>query len=119
MADIVKANPKTVAYDCMKLMDCLRSRDVDPLVLSRFCGQPGAAATVGAGLQPGELSASGGVAPVGASLDIDDVAGEIDQDWGEGRAPFPADHLPAVARGLFRTILSAINRLRLPAVASG
>jgi YD repeat-containing protein len=33
-------------------------------------------------------------APVGASLDVDDVAGEIDQDWREGRAPFREDRLP-------------------------
>ena len=44
-----------------------------------FCGD-------GAGLQPGQLPAAGGVAPGGASLDFDDVAGEIDQDRGEGRA---------------------------------
>ncbi len=31
---------------------------------------------------------------VGASLDVDDVAGETDQDRGEGRAPFPAGDLP-------------------------
>ena len=30
----------------------------------------------------------------GASLDIDDVAGETDQDRGEGRAPFREDRLP-------------------------
>jgi len=28
------------------------------------------------------------------SLDVDDVAGEIDQDRGEGRAPFPEGDLP-------------------------
>src|ERR1700678_3169234 len=67
---------------------------MDPVVLSRFCGQPGAAATVRAGLQSGQFSAAGGIAPVSASLDVDDVAGETDQDRGEGRAPFPADHLP-------------------------
>src|ERR1017187_5273238 len=66
---------------------------MDAPVLSRLCGQPGAAATVRAGLQPGQLPAAGHVAPGGASLDIDDVAGETDQDWGEGRAPFPEDRL--------------------------
>lgn len=35
-----------------------------------------------------------GVAPVGASLDVDDVAGENNQDRGESRAPFLADNLP-------------------------
>jgi hypothetical protein len=29
-----------------------------------------------------------------ATLDVDDVAGEIDQDRGEGRSAFPADRLP-------------------------
>ncbi len=69
-------------------------RQMDPLVLSRFCGQPGAAATVRAGLQPGQLPAAGGAAPSSASLDVDDVAGEINQDWGEGCAPCAAGGLP-------------------------
>src|SRR5271155_777760 len=65
-----------------------------PPVLSRFCGQSGAAATVRAGLQFGQLPATGGAAASGAALDIDDVAGETDQDWCEGGSPFPEDHLP-------------------------
>jgi hypothetical protein len=69
-------------------------RQMDAAVLSRFCGQPGAAATVRAGLQLGQLSATGGAAASGASLDVDDAAGKTDQDWGEGRAPFPEDRLP-------------------------
>ncbi len=40
------------------------------------------------------FAAAGGATPGGASLDIDDIAGETDQDRGEGRAPFPADNLP-------------------------
>src|SRR5271163_2762860 len=67
---------------------------LDPPVLSRLCGQPGAAATVRAGLQPGQLSAAGGAAASGASLDVNNAAGETDQDRGEGRAPFPAGCLP-------------------------
>src|ERR1035437_5373250 len=67
---------------------------MDAPVLSRLCGQRGAAATVRAGLQPGQLSSTGGAAAIGASLDIDDVAGETDQDRGEGCAPFPQDRLP-------------------------
>src|SRR5271163_2124965 len=67
---------------------------MDKAVLSRFCGQSGTAAPVRAGLQPGQLPAAGGAAPIGASLDIDDAAGEIDQDRGEGGSPFPEDHLP-------------------------
>src|ERR1035437_6021849 len=67
---------------------------MDAPVLSRLCGQRGAAATVRAGLQSGQLSSTGGAAAIGASLDIDDVAGETDQDRGEGRAPFPAGSLP-------------------------
>jgi hypothetical protein len=67
---------------------------MDPPVLSRLCGQPSAAATVRAGLQPGQFPASDGAAPSGASLDLDDIAGETDQDRGQGRAPFPADRLP-------------------------
>jgi len=45
-------------------------------------------------VQPGQLPATGGAAPGGASLDVDDVAGEIDQDRGEGRASFPAVRFP-------------------------
>src|SRR5664279_4502172 len=67
---------------------------MDKAVLSRLCGQSGAAATIRAGLQSGQLSAAGGAAPSGASLDIDDVAGEADQDWCESCAPFPEDRLP-------------------------
>ena len=67
---------------------------MDPPVLSRFCGQPGAAATVRAGLQPGQLPAAGGAAPGGPSLEVDAAAREIDQDRGEGRAPFRKDSLP-------------------------
>jgi Phage integrase, N-terminal SAM-like domain len=44
-------------------------------------------------LQPGQLPAAGGAAPVGAALDADDLAGEADQNWGEGRAPFPSGGL--------------------------
>ena len=40
-----------------------------------------------------QLPATGGTAASGASLDIDNVAGEIDQDWGEGGSPFPEDRL--------------------------
>ena len=68
-------------------------RQMDEAILSRLCGQSGAAAPVRAGLQFGQLLASGGAAPSGASLDIDDVAGETDQDWCEGRASFPEDRL--------------------------
>src|SRR5271155_2512470 len=67
---------------------------MDPAFVSRFRGQPGAAATVRAGLQPGQLPAAGGAAKNGASLDIDDVAGETDQDRGKGGAPFPENRLP-------------------------
>ena len=67
---------------------------MDPTVLSRLCGQPGAAATVRVGVQPGQLPAASRVAPSSASLDVDDVAGETDQDRGEGRAPCPAGGLP-------------------------
>ena len=66
---------------------------MDEAILSRLCGQSGAAAPVRAGLQFGQLPASGGAAPSGASLDVDDVAGETDQDRGEGCAPFPEDRL--------------------------
>src|SRR5208283_3774364 len=69
-------------------------RQMDEAVLSRLCGQSSAAAPVRAGLQSGQLPAAGGAAASGAALDIDDVAGETDQDWCEGRAPFPADRLP-------------------------
>ena len=65
----------------------------DQPVLSRPCGQSGAAATVRAGLQFGKAPAAGGAAPSGTSLDIDDIAGEANQDWGEGCAPFPEGRL--------------------------
>jgi hypothetical protein len=68
--------------------------EMDAPVLSRLCGQSGAAATVRAGLQSGQLPTSGGVAAIGASLDTDDVAGETDQDRGESGAPFSEDCLP-------------------------
>jgi hypothetical protein len=40
------------------------------------------------------LVAGGVYATGGVSLDVDDVAEEIDQDRGEGRAPFPKDSVP-------------------------
>ena len=52
-----------------------------------------AAATVRAGLQSAQLPAAGSATASGASLDIDDAAEEIDQDRGEGPAPFPEDRL--------------------------
>ena len=42
----------------------------------------------------GGAAAAGGATPGYVSLDVDDVAGETDQDQGEGRAPFPDDRLP-------------------------
>jgi hypothetical protein len=65
-----------------------------PAFVSRLCGQSSAAATVRAGLQPGQFSAAGGTAPVSASLDVDDVAGKTDQDRGEGCVPFRENCLP-------------------------
>ena len=53
-------------------------RQMDAPILSRLCGQPSAAATVRVGLQSGQLPAAGGAAASGASLDVDDVAGEAD-----------------------------------------
>jgi len=67
---------------------------MNPTVLSQLCRQPGAAAIVRVGVQPGQLPAASCVAPSGASLDVDDVSGESDQDRGEGRAPCPAGGLP-------------------------
>ena len=96
---------------------------MDKTVLPCLCRQPSAAATVRVGLQSGQLPAAGGAAPSGASLDIDDVAGETDQDRGESRAPFPEDRLSvaevAVPRELFQTILERIGRLRLATAMSG
>jgi hypothetical protein len=40
------------------------------------------------------VKVAAGIAASGASLDTDDVAGEIGQDRGEGRVPFPQDSLP-------------------------
>ncbi len=51
-------------------------------------------AAICVGVQPGQLSASGRIAPSGAALDADDVAGETDQDRSEGGAPCAAGDLP-------------------------
>jgi len=67
---------------------------MDPPVLSRLCGESGAAATVRVGLQLGQLPTAISAALSSAALDVDDIAEETDQDRGEGCAPFPADHLP-------------------------
>jgi len=67
---------------------------MDTAFVSRFCGQPSAAATLRAGLQLGQLSAAVGAAPLSAPLDVDDAAGEADQNWGEGGAAFPTGGLP-------------------------
>jgi hypothetical protein len=83
----VSTRPGTPAISCWP---CCRNRrrspdrlsvdqQMDPPVLSRLCGQPGKAATVRAGLQPGQFPAAGGVAPGGASRDVDDVAGETSE----------------------------------------
>jgi hypothetical protein len=40
------------------------------------------------------LESAGGAAPSSASLDLDNVAGETDKDWSEGRTPLPEDRLP-------------------------
>ena len=50
-------------------------------------------AAVCVGVQSGQLSASGRVAPSGAALDADDVAGETDQDRSEGGAPCRSDQI--------------------------
>jgi len=80
-------------------------------------------ATVRAGLQSGQFPAAGGAAPSGASLDVDDVAGEIDQDWGEGGAAFPENRLPDGGSGGAASVVSddleRIGRLRSPAAATG
>ena len=79
--------------------------------------------TVRAGLQFGQFSASGSATASGASLDIDDVAGETDQDRSEGRAPFPEDRFPDGGGGgsanIVPTILRAIERLKLSSGAGG
>jgi len=71
-----------------------------------YVDNPGAAATVRAGLQPWQLPATGGAASSGASLDVDDVARETDQDWGEGRAPFTEDSFPDGGGGGSERIVS-------------
>src|ERR1039458_10271721 len=83
---------------------------MDPPVLSRLCGQPSAVATVRAGLQHGQLPAAGGAAQSGSSLEFDDIAGEIDQDRGEGRAPFPEDSLPDGGGGGPAKVVSGHSR---------
>jgi hypothetical protein len=54
----------------------------------------GAVRTLGISLQLGQFPASDGAAKNGASLDVDDAAGEIDQGRDEGCAPFPEDRFP-------------------------
>jgi hypothetical protein len=96
---------------------------MDPTVLSRLCGQPGAAATVRVGVQPGQLPAASRVAPSGASLDVDDVAGETDQIGTKvvrhaRQVVFQMAEV-AVPRELFRAMLEGIQRLRLPTPMAG
>jgi hypothetical protein len=58
----------------------------------------------------GNFPAAGGAAQSGASLDVDDAAGETDQDRGEGRAPFPEDRLPdGGGGGAARVVPAAIE----------
>ena len=58
--------------------------EVDAIVLPRLRGQPGPSATVRPGLQPGQLPATIGPAAGREALVADDLAGEVDQDRGEG-----------------------------------
>ena len=67
---------------------------MDAPVLSRLCGQPRAVAVICVGVQSEQLSASGRVAPSGAALDADDVAGETHQDRSEDGTPCGAGDLP-------------------------
>jgi hypothetical protein len=52
---------------------CLRLQTKKECRAKARAGQPGAAATVRAGLQLGQFSAAGGAAPSGATLDVDYV----------------------------------------------
>jgi hypothetical protein len=96
---------------------------MDPTALSRLCGQPGAAATVRVGVQPGQLPAASRVAPSGASLDVDDVAGETAQIGAkvvrQARQVVCQMAEVAVPRELFRAMLEGIQRLRLPTPVPG
>ena len=58
--------------------------ELDPPVLPRLRRQPGPAATVCAGVQPGQLLPPLGVARKREALDADHAAREADQDRGEG-----------------------------------
>src|SRR5205807_212480 len=73
--------------------------EVDAAVVPPIQGQPGPSAIVRLGVQPGELPAAAGVAPVGADLDADDAAREADQDRREGGASRPGSDVPAGGGG--------------------
>jgi hypothetical protein len=59
---------------------------------------------------PIRFFASGRVAPSGAALDADDVAGETDQDRREGGTPFAAGDLPDGGGGNPKRIVSNYSR---------
>jgi len=69
-------------------------REVDTAELPRLRGQPGAAAAVRPGIQPGELPSSAGTAEGGEALVVDDTPGQAHQDWCEGRPPRPVRRVP-------------------------
>ncbi len=64
------------------------------------------------------IPAAGGAAHSGASLDVDDVAGETDQDRGEGRAPFLEDSLPDGGGGGSARVVPGYSRRDWPAEIS-
>src|SRR5512142_2040325 len=68
--------------------------EVDAAVMPSVQGQPGAASAVRARLQPWELLAAAGTAPGGEALELDDAAGEADQDRSQGRRSFQGGDVP-------------------------
>ena len=73
-------------------------REMDAAVVSPVQGQPSVSPALRPGLQPRELLAAAGAAPGGEALELDDTAGEADQDRGESREPCEGRHV-LVGRG--------------------
>ncbi len=55
---------------------------------------PGPAAVIRVGVKPGQLSSQAGATPERKALVVDNVEGEADQDWCEGRHPRTVRHVP-------------------------
>ena len=71
---------------------------MDSALVSRLRGQPGPAATIRFGIQPGQFPSPVGITPKRKALVADDAEGEAGQDWRQDREPRPVRHVP-IGRG--------------------